>query len=112
MGKSPYTKHIEQTHGDTQMNTAQIILSQIKAIDPMATWAWGAKEFVNTGKGLRFKTSGMTPWKGYVHVIYNEGSDLYSVEFSRVRKHQVKVDQVVDDVYAEDLVSIIDQFVG
>ena len=41
------------------MTIAQTILSQIKTIDPMATFAWGAKDLVNMGDGLKFKTSGM-----------------------------------------------------
>lgn len=94
------------------MNTAQIILSQIRALDPRAMMAWGAKDLVNTGKGLAFKTSGMTPWKGYVCINYNEGKDLYQIEFVRVRKYERKVDKTVDDVFAEDLVQIIDNFVG
>lgn len=94
------------------MNTAQIILSQIKAIDPMAMFAWGAKDLVNMGSGLKFKTSGMTPWKGHVYVKYNEGSDLYDIEFFRIRTGEIKVDNKVEGVFAEDLVQIIDNFVG
>lgn len=94
------------------MNTAQIILSQIKALDPMAMFAWGAKDLMNMGDGLKFKTSGMTPWKGYVYVKYIGGKDLYEVQFFRFRKMDVKMDKIVEDVYAEDLVSVIDNFVG
>lgn len=94
------------------MNTAQIILSQIKTIDPRAMWAWGSKDLMNMGDGLKFKTSGMTPWKGYVYIKYNEGKDLYEVQFFRFRKMEVKYDKKVEDVYAEDLVNVIDSFVG
>lgn len=94
------------------MNTAQIILSQINTLDPRAMFAWGAKGLTNTGDGLTFKTSGMTPWKGYVSIKYDEGKDLYQIEFVRVRNFERKLDKVVDDVYAEDLVQIIDGFVG
>lgn len=94
------------------MNTAQIILSQIKAIDPMALFAWGAKDLINMGDGLKFKTSGMTPWKGYVYIKYDEGKDLYEIQFFRFRKMDVKMDKIVQDVYAEDMVNIIDGFVG
>ena len=94
------------------MNTAQIILSQIKTLDPRALWAWGAKDLMNMGDGLKFKTSGMTPWKGYVYVKYNSGTDLYEIQFFRFRKMEVKYDKVVEDVFAEDLVSVIDGFVG
>jgi hypothetical protein len=94
------------------MNTAQIILSQLKAIDPMALYAWGAKNLVNMGDGLKFQTSGMTPYKGQVYVKYNEGKDLYEIKFFRMKKSEIKVDKVVEDVYAEDMVAIIDRFVG
>lgn len=94
------------------MNTAQIILSQIKALDPMAMFAWGAKDLVNMGDGLKFKTSGMTPWKGYVYVKYNQGTDLYDVRFMRFRNIDLVEDVTTEDVFAEDLVSIIDSKVG
>ena len=94
------------------MNTAQTILSQIKTIDAWALSAWGAKDFVVMEDGLKFKTSGMTPWKGHVYVKYNPVPDLYEVQFFRLRKSQVKMDKVVEDVYAFDLVSVIDKFVG
>lgn len=94
------------------MSVAQIILSQIKTLDPRALWAWGAKDLVNMGNGLKFKTSGMTPWKGHVYVKYNEGTDLYEIQFYRLRKAEIKMDKVVEDVYAEDLVEVIDGFVG
>ena len=94
------------------MSIAQVILSQIKAIDGWAMSAWGAKDLVNIGNGLQFKTSGMTPWKGQVAVTYDEGADLYNIKFYRIRKANVIVDKEIKGVYAEDLVSMIDDFVG
>lgn len=94
------------------MTIAQTILSQIKTIDPRATWAWGAKELVNMGGGLKFKTSGMVKWKGYVYIKYNEGTDLYDIEFFRIRNCEIKCDKGMTDIYAEDLVRVIDSVVG
>ena len=98
------------------MSVAQTILTQIKATDPIALAAWGAKDLTNTGKGLRFKTSGMTPWKGHVNIILDEGKDLYEVHFLRVRKVKgiptVKIDKSVTEVYCDQLVEVIDSFVG
>lgn len=94
------------------MSVAQTILSQIKAIDPRATWAWGAKDFVNMGDGLQFKTSGMVKWKGQVYIKYNGATDLYDLSFFRVRGANVKFDETASDIYAEDLVRIIDSVVG
>lgn len=94
------------------MNIAKTILSQIKAIDAWALCAWGAKDFVAMEDGLKFKTSGMTPWKGYVYVKYNPVPDLYEVQFFRVRGAKIINDNTVEDVYAPELVSVIDKFVG
>jgi hypothetical protein len=91
---------------------AQTIISQINAIDPMAFAAWGAKEKTYSSDSFRFKSSGMTRWKGYVEVKYNAGSDMYSVKFMRVRKMEIKVDKEVEDVFAPDLVKVIDEQVG
>lgn len=94
------------------MTVAKTILEQINTIDFWALGAWGAKEFVNTGSGLRFKTSGSVKWKGYVNVVLDEAKDLYRVEFQRVRKLNVITDKVVEDVFVEDLVDVIDSQVG
>ena len=94
------------------MTIAQTILSQIKTIDPMATFAWGAKEFVNMGDGLKFKTSGMVKWKGYVYIKYNEGTDLYDIDVFRIRNCEIKCDKGMTDIFAEDLVNVIDSVVG
>jgi hypothetical protein len=94
------------------MNTAQTILSQIKTLDARALWAWGAKDLVNMGNGLQFKTSGMCKWKGQVYVKYNEATDLYDIQFFRLLKAEVKTDCKMENVFAEDLVKFIDAQVG
>ena len=90
------------------MSIAKIINQQINAIDRMAFFAWGVKEKFDTGTSLKFKSTGMTAWKGWVEVKYNEGTDLYDIDFYRVRAGTIKMDKQVTDVYAEDLVSNID----
>lgn len=94
------------------MNTAQIILSQIKQLDRMALGAWGAKELMNMGDGLKFKTSGMVRWKGYVYVKYDEGQDLYNIDFFKVRNAEIKYTRQLEGVFAEDMVRLIDEVVG
>lgn len=94
------------------MSVATTILEQIRATDPMALPAWGARDFVNMGDGVKFKTSGMTPWKGWVYVKYNAGRDLYEIQFFRVRRADVKMDKIVEDVYCDELVGAIDRMVG
>jgi hypothetical protein len=94
------------------MSIAHTILNQIKTIDPRATWAWGAKELVAMADGLKFKTSGAVKWKGYVYVKYNQGNDLYDIQFFRLRNFKIVNDKQYNDIYAEDLVKIIDTVVG
>lgn len=90
------------------MNTAQTIISQIKAIDGRAFWAWGAKDLVNTGKGLQFRVGGMAKFKGLVHVKYNEATDLYDIDFMKIKKGVPTIVHTDNDVFVEDLVNVID----
>lgn len=90
---------------------AKTILSQINQLDGWALSAWGAKDLVNLGDGLQFKTSGMTPWKGYVQIRLN-GLDYYDISFVKMRKGIAKTMKEIKDVVAFDLVECIDEVVG
>lgn len=94
------------------MSIAKTILSQIKALDFWAMGAWGAKELVAVNDGLKFKTTGMVKWKGYVYVKYNQGTDLYDIDFFRIRSAQIKMDKKLEGVFVEDLVETINAQVG
>ena len=94
------------------MEVAKTILSQIKALDSRAMWAWGAKDLIAMPEGLKFKTSGMCRWKGHVYVKYNRSTDLYNVEFFRIRKADVVMDRVAEDIFCDQLVDVIDRQVG
>jgi hypothetical protein len=94
------------------MNTATIIRDQIRSLDRWAFGAWGAKDFLNMGDGLKFKTTGMVRWKGYVYIKYDEGRDLYNIDFFRVRNADIKYDQRLEGVFAEDMVELINGVVG
>lgn len=96
------------------MNSQQIantIAGQIRALDRSAFMAWGTQQMQVAENGLRFKTSGMVRWKGYVTVTLNH-SDLYDIRFEKVWKHQMKLVNEVNDVFCGDLVEIIDAQVG
>jgi hypothetical protein len=54
----------------------------------------------------------MVKWKGYVYIKYNEGTDLYDIEFFRIRGVNIKTDKGMTDIFAEDLVNVIDEVVG
>ena len=91
---------------------AKTILSQIKSLDSRAMWAWGAKDLIAMPDGLKFKTSGLCRWKGYVYVKYNQGTDLYDIQFFRLRKMEVKMDYETTDIFCDKLVDVIDSQVG
>jgi hypothetical protein len=94
------------------MNVATIIRDQIRQLDRWAFGAWGARDFLNMGNGLKFKTSGMVRWKGYVYIKYDVGQDLYNIDFFRIRKADIKYDRRLEGVFAEDMVSLINEVVG
>ena len=98
------------------MKIARTILDQIGYLDPWALAAWGAVDLTDMGDGLQFKTTGMTPFKGLVYIQYKPCPDLYNITFMQVRNAKgvptVKVRKIVVDVYAEDLIRTIDEFVG
>jgi len=94
------------------VSVATIIRDQIRAIDRMAMMAWGAKDLVDMGDGLKFKTSGMTPWKGYVYVRLDVANDLYNIDFFRIRKAEVIYDKQLEGVFVDQLVNEIDNYVG
>lgn len=90
------------------MTIAKTILQQLKALNFWALGSWGAKNLTAHAKGLSFKTSGSVKWKGVVTITLDEGKDLYVVKFSRLRKLNVIVDDLIEDVHVEDLIRIID----
>ncbi len=100
----------------TDMTVANTIFAQIKALDPRALMAWGVighptNRIVGGENYLSFKSAGMVRWKGYVKITLNS-LDLYDIEFSRFRAGKQTIDKVVNDVYCDQLVEIIDAQVG
>lgn len=67
----------------------------------------GAKDFVALGNGLAFKY----PRGKYVKIILN-GKDLYDVEFSNLRGIKQTIKKNYNDVYAEDLKKVFEEYTG
>lgn len=101
------------------MNVGQVIFEQLKAMDKMAIWAWGSKDFL-TGKvdgqheGLMFSVTNCPKAKrgAKVQILLDEAQDLYNVRVIRVYRGQLKIDNELEGVYVEDLISVIDGMVG
>ncbi len=97
------------------MEIANTIKHQIVAQSPMALMSYAAQKFValnETDKrhgGLQFGTSGYKH-KGLV-VINLMFNDTYSVETVKIRKGEVKVCDSYDNVYADQLIEVLDHMV-
>ena len=84
------------------MDMAQYIMSILKT-KLMVVWSWGFNSPIAISNGLRFKVQGFK-FRGVVEVVYNEGKDLFEVSFIK----RGKVVEVVDDIYFDMLVDVID----
>jgi len=92
---------------------AKEILNQIRTIDKFAMGAWGASELIATSDppGLQFRVGGMTKFKGKVIITLNH-KDLYDIEYGVIRNMEWISKHKDHDVYVEDLVKFIDDYVG
>ena len=97
------------------LRIAKTIQSQIVAQSPTSLMSYGAKDFValtETDKrhgGFQFRTNGLKH-KGLVliNLMFN---DTYTVETVKIRKGEVKVCDSYDDVYADQLIEVLDHMI-
>ena len=69
----------------------------------MVVFSWGFENPTAIVNGLRFKVQGFK-FKGTVEVVYNEDTDLFDVRLIKGGK----VVELVEDVYLDSLVDVID----
>ena len=72
----------------------------------MVVWSWGFHKPMALKNGLRFKVQGFR-FRGVVEVVYNEGQDLFDVNFIKANK----VVKSIEGVYFDMLVDTIDYYV-
>lgn len=77
----------------------KILRSQLMV---MFSWGFNKPQRLPDNKGLRFHVNGFK-YKGAVNVVYNDGRDLFEVSLEN--------GTIVEDVYLDSLVSIIDGLV-
>ena len=85
------------------MEMAKYILSVLKT-NLMVFYSWGSHNFYALNNGLQFNVQGFL-FKGKVRITYNEGSDLFTVEFVK----RTKVAKSFTDVYVDSLIDLIDR---
>ena len=97
------------------MEIAKTIQSQINAQSPMALMSYGANTFTSLTEtderhgGLQFKVQGYKH-KGWV-AINLAFNDTYTIEAVKIRKGEAKVCDTQSDVYADQLIQVLDRMV-
>jgi hypothetical protein len=92
------------------LSVAKEILRQLKMFDPVALMAWGFQKPSGDEYSLTFRVNGAKVGHAFVTIILN-GKDLYDIEVYKIRTTQKKMIKRVEDVYAEDMVDVIDHIV-
>lgn len=88
------------------MDISEYILKVLKS-QQMIMWSWGFHDPEATPQGLKFLVQGFK-FNGIVAVNYNEGDDLFDVEFIN------EAGEVVgekNEVFVDMLVRVIDDYV-
>jgi hypothetical protein len=82
----------------------QILKSQV-----IKMWSWGfnSPKSLPNNKGLKFKVNGFKH-RGWVEVIYDEGTDAFNINLLNNRNNVVKQ---INGAYIDNLVDIIDNAV-
>ncbi len=95
----------------TDMTIATTILSQIKALDPMAMFAWGVRNPMALDDGIQFDVNGLK-FKGKVIIKLN-AMDLYDITFGRMNRKTLEFDvkHTAEGVYCDQLVEILDHYI-
>lgn len=87
---------------------AEYILSILR-MELMVVFSWGFHRptALPDDKGLAFMVNGFKH-RGWVFVKYNEGKDLFDIE---LRGNDMTIISVIEDVYFDQLVNVIDHAV-
>jgi hypothetical protein len=117
--KTQQTQHTQKTTEELvyAKEVANTIREQIKTLDPRAMWAWGVKQFAYSAKGLgslNIVISGCTKVKGKAFVeITLMPNDTYTINVYKITsKYDTKTIKIVEDVYCDMLVDVIDDILG
>ena len=109
--KEKKDKKEELDEAASNPKVAKEILRQIKALDKWAFNAWGGKNKVFFDNGIQFDVKG-SKFRGKVIITLDRGNDTYSVELGNIRNLDWKSKRLIPNVFAGDLVNILDQHIG
>ncbi|MBR1513787.1 MAG: hypothetical protein IJ622_05795 [Bacteroidales bacterium] len=81
-------------------------IRQILKLQQNKVWSWGTHNCETIKNGLQFKVQGFL-MKGTVKIIYDEGHDLFDIEF--LPDDDTKPGKTIQGLYLDQLVSVIDE---
>jgi hypothetical protein len=94
----------------TDMSIPNEILRQLKTLDRVALMAWGFNSPSGDEYSLSFRVNGAKVGHAFVTINLN-GKDLYDIDIFKIRKYDKKMIKRVEDVYAEDMIDVIDHVI-
>lgn len=92
------------------MFDVEVLIAQLGGIGRLRAMI-GAYNFLNIENGLSFKFK-LCEKANYCVIKYNEGSDLYNMEFLKIRGNKVESKKLYEGLYAEDLIQTFEMFTG
>ena len=95
----------------TESKVAKTILQQIKELDKWAMASWGAKQIVTMKDGVQFDVKG-SKHRGRVIIKLDKMSDTYILQLGTIRNLDWKVKKELRNIFAGDLVNILDNHIG
>jgi len=90
----------------------QTVIQQVNAMDFLAFARWGARDFVLIDDGVQFKVKG-SKHRGKAIIKVNP-MDTYDIEIGRMdmRNLEWKSKRVVEGIYVDNLISVLDSLIG
>lgn len=92
------------------MFNEEILLSQLGGISRLRIMI-GACNFLKVENGISFKFK-LCKKANYCVIKYNEGKDLYDMEFLQIKEESVDSKKTITDLFGEDLKPVFEEFTG
>lgn len=106
-----FKRYGKKNESMNESKISQTILNQIKSLNKWALDSWGAKNYIATDNGIQFDVRG-SKFRGRIVIELDKSSDTYTIEFGNVRKLEWVVKKKLENIFAEDLVNVLDQHIG
>lgn len=96
----------------SSLDFANRVIKQINTINRHALASWGFRKASYSDESFGFYVNGSKTRPGARIEIRINGNDLYDIDLFRVENTMVVYDEQLKNIYAEQLVDVIDGLVG